>query len=64
MAMKFHTSVAKGLKLKFRKFLGLILTFLKVRKEKLVGGRRIKAMLKSGGQKAVYVVYVNLIYTV
>ena len=29
-ALRFYTSVAKGLELKFRKFLGLILTFLEV----------------------------------
>ena len=34
---KHLTSVAKGLKLKFRKFLGLILTFVEVTGEKLVG---------------------------
>ena len=36
--LKFYTSVAKGLKLKVRKFLGLIPTFLEVTGEKLVGG--------------------------
>ena len=35
--LKFYTSVAKGLKLKVRKFLGLILTFLEGTGEKLVG---------------------------
>ena len=34
----FYTSVAKGLKLKVRKFLGLIPTFPEVTEEKLVGG--------------------------
>ena len=34
----FYTSVAKGLKLKVRNFLGLIPTFPEVTKEKLVGG--------------------------
>ena len=34
---KFYTSVAKGLKLKIRKFCGLIPTFAEVTKEKLVG---------------------------
>ena len=38
MNLKFCTSVAKRLKLKVRKFLGLILTFAKVIEEKLVGG--------------------------
>ena len=38
MALKFYTSVAKGLKLKGRKFWGLIVTFLEVTKEKMVGG--------------------------
>ena len=36
--LKFYTSVAKGLKLKVRKFLGLIPTFPEVTEEKLVGG--------------------------
>ena len=38
MALKFYTSVAKGLKLKVRKFWGLIPTFVEVTREKLVGG--------------------------
>ena len=36
--LKFYTSVAKGLKLKVRKFWGLIPTFVEVTREKLVGG--------------------------
>ena len=36
--LKFCTSVAKGLKLKVRKFLGPNLTFVEVTGEKLVGG--------------------------
>ena len=36
--MKFYTGVAKGLKLKVRKFWRLILTFVEVTGEKLVGG--------------------------
>ena len=35
--LKIHTSVAKGLNLKVRKFLGLTPTFVEVRGEKLVG---------------------------
>ena len=38
MVLNFHTNVAKGLKLKVRKFLGLILTFVEVTGEKLVEG--------------------------
>ena len=38
MNLKFYTSVEKGLKLKARKFLGLILTFAEVTGEKLIGG--------------------------
>ena len=38
MGLKFYTSVAKGLKLKVRKFCGLISTFVEVTGEKLVGG--------------------------
>ena len=38
MALKFYTSVAKWLKLKVKKFLGLIPTFAEVTAEKLVGG--------------------------
>ena len=36
--LKFYTSLSKGLKLKVRKFLGLIPTFVEVKGEKLVGG--------------------------
>ena len=39
MALKFYTIMAKGLKLKVRKFFGLIPTFVEVTGEKLVGGR-------------------------
>ena len=38
MVLEFYASVAKGLKLKVRKFLGLIPTFVEVTREKLVGG--------------------------
>ena len=38
MTLKFYTSVAKGLKLKVRKFWGLSPTFLVVTGEKLVRG--------------------------
>ena len=37
MALKFYSNVAKELILKVRKFLGLILTFVEVTREKLVG---------------------------
>ena len=36
-ALEFYTSVAKGLKLKVRKFLGLTPTFVEVTGEKLIG---------------------------
>ena len=36
--LEFYTSVAKGLKLKVKEFWGLILTFVEVTGEKLVGG--------------------------
>ena len=36
--LKFYTSLSKGLKLKGRKFLGLISTFVEVTGEKLLGG--------------------------
>ena len=36
MTLKFYTSVTKGLKLKVRKFFGLLSTFLEVTAEKLV----------------------------
>ena len=39
MALKFYTSVAKELKLKVRKFWGLILAFVEVPGIKLAGGR-------------------------
>ena len=38
MGLKFYTSVAKGSKLKVRKFCGLIPTFVEVTGEKLAGG--------------------------
>ena len=37
MALKFYTSVAKLLKLNFRKFLGIIPAFVEVIGEKMVG---------------------------
>ena len=42
MALKFNTSVAKELKLKVKKFLGLIPTFVEVTGENLVGVDMIK----------------------
>ena len=36
--LKFYTSLWKGLKLKVRKFWGIILSFIEVTGEKLVGG--------------------------
>ena len=36
MALEFYTSLAKGLKLKVRKFCGLIPTFIKITGEELV----------------------------
>ena len=39
IALKIYTSMAKGLKLKVRKFLGLLPMFVEVTGEKLVGGR-------------------------
>ena len=41
--LKFYTSVAKELKLKVRKFLGPIPTFVEVTGGKLVGGRDLFA---------------------
>ena len=38
MTLKFYNSVAKGLKLKFRKLQAIIPTFVEVTGEKLVGG--------------------------
>ena len=37
-SIRFHTSVAKGLKIKVRKVLVPLLTFVEVTGEKLVGG--------------------------
>ena len=46
MGFKFYTSVAIVLKLKVRKFLGLIPTFVEITGEKLVGrGERVFAPL-------------------
>ena len=41
MTWKFYNSVAKGSKLKVRKFCGLSLTFVEVTGEKLAGGGTI-----------------------
>ena len=38
MALKFYTSVAKDLKLKLRKFWGLVPTLVEVTRKKVVGG--------------------------
>ena len=38
MALKFHISVANRFKLKVRKFRGLVILFVEVTEEKLVGG--------------------------
>ena len=38
MVLEFYTSVSKGLILKARRFLGLILVFAEIKGEKLVGG--------------------------
>ena len=46
MALKFYTSVAKGLKLKVRKFWGLTPAFVEVTGKKLVGGLSKKAARK------------------
>ena len=45
MAFKFYTSVGKRLKLKVRKLWGLILTFVEVPGEKLVGGAFLPPIL-------------------
>ena len=42
--LKFYIGLSKGLKLKVRKFLGLILTFVEVTVEKLVRGGRLFAL--------------------
>ena len=42
--LKFYISLSKGLKLKVRKFLGLILTLVEVTVEKLVRGGRFFAL--------------------
>ena len=47
ISLKFYTSVAKGLKLKVRKFLGLISTFVEVTGGKLVGEGRLKEVIRS-----------------
>ena len=38
MPLYFTRSVATGFKLKFKKFMGLITTFIEFKREKLVGG--------------------------
>ena len=47
MALKFYTSVAKGLKLEVWKFCGLLPTFVKVTGEKLVVGPFCSLILKT-----------------
>ena len=51
MNLQFYTSVAKGLKLKVRKFWGLVPTLLrsKVTEEKLVGTRFLHFLKKGVG---------------
>ena len=44
MNLKFYTSVAKGFKLKVRKFYGLVPTFVEVTGEKLVGREGLFAL--------------------
>ena len=46
--LKFYTSVANGLKLKGRKFCGLIPTFVEVTGEKLVGGGGVILEIHAG----------------
>ena len=45
MTLKFYISVAKGLKLKVRRFCGLSLMFVEVTGEKLVGGAFLPPIL-------------------
>ena len=45
MAFRFYTSDAKWLKLKVKKFLGLIFTFVDVTGEKLLGGGGLSPIL-------------------
>ena len=47
MTLQFYTSVAKALKLKARKFWGLILTFVEVTGEKLVEPTVVLLILNS-----------------
>ena len=49
LTLKFYTSVAKELKLKFRKFWGLIPTFVEVTGEKLVKGTFLPLILNRVG---------------
>ena len=56
MVLKFYTSVAKGLKLKIRKFLRLLFMFVEVTGEKLVaeeGERFASHPLQLGIKRAV-----------
>ena len=50
----FYIGVAKGLKLKFRKFFGLIPTFPEVTEENLVGGRLKKNRVKVAVSSRLY----------
>ena len=49
--LKFYTSLSKGLKLKVRKFWGLIPTFVEVTGEKLVGVRSGKKSWGKAGKR-------------
>ena len=47
MVLKFYTSVAKGVKLKVRKFQGLFAMFIKATGERLVGDSTLPLSLLS-----------------
>ena len=63
IALKFYTSVAKGLKLKVRKFWGLIPTFVEVTGEKLVGGPFCPTLFILNRVKAYFVLKIFIFVT-
>ena len=66
MALRFHNSVAKALKLKVRKFWGLILTFVEVTGKKWQGGlfaptipNRVKPLTAPSNNLAALLGFIN-----
>ena len=63
MALKFYSSLAKGLKLKVRAFQGLILTFVESTGEKLAGGLFVTLILNRFNESNPRKINFNIIIT-